>query len=83
MIKSSAAVDLRSLAGSARSLLGSTCALAEVHIRDLKSQLDELWDAAEDLVPRHVPADLIAHVEKTLEELRGWRAIGLREGFST
>lgn len=83
MNKSSAAVGLRSLAGSARSLLGSTYALAEVHIGDLKSQLNELWDAAEELVPRHVPADLIAHVEKTLEELRGWNAIGLRSGFST
>lgn len=83
MTKSSAAVDLRSLAGSARSLLDSTCALAEVHIRDLKSQIDDLWEAAEELVPRSVPADLIAHVEKTLEELRSWKAIGLREGFST
>ena len=82
MIKTPAAVDLRSLAGSARSLLGSTYALAEVHIHDLKAQIDDLWEAAEEL-PRTVHADLIAHVEKTLEELRSWKAIGLREGFST
>jgi hypothetical protein len=82
MIKTTAAVDLRSLAGSARSLLGSTYALAEVHIHDLKTQIDDLWEAAEEL-PRTVHADLIAHVEKTLEELRSWKAIGLREGFST
>jgi hypothetical protein len=83
MTKTSAAVDLRSLADSARSLLGSTYALAEVHIHDLKAQIDDLWEAAEELVPRTVPADLIAHVEKTLDELRSWKAIGLREGFST
>jgi len=81
MLKTSAA-DLRSLAGSARSLLGSTYALAEVHIHDLKAQIDDLWEAAEEL-PRTVHADLIAHVERTLEELRDWKAIGLREGFST
>jgi hypothetical protein len=83
MSKTSVAVNLRSWAGSARSLLDSTCALAEVHIHDLKSQIDDLWEAAEELIPRTVPADLIAHVEKTLDELRGWKAIGLREGFST
>jgi hypothetical protein len=83
MKKNAAAVDLRSWAGSARSLLGSTYALAEVHIHDLKEQIDELWEAAEELLPRTIPSDLIAHVEKTLDELRSWKAIGLREGFST
>jgi hypothetical protein len=83
MIKSSATVALRSLAGSAHALLDSAHALAEVHIHDLKSQIDDLWEAAEEMIPRSVPTDLIAHVERTLDELRAWKAIGLREGFST
>jgi hypothetical protein len=82
MNQTSVAVHLRSWTDSARSLLNSTCALAEAPIRDLKSQIDDLW-TAEDLLPRTVPADLIAHVEKTLTELAGWRAIGLHKGFST
>ncbi len=72
-----------SLAGSAKALLASTRTIAEVHISDLKSQLDDLWKAAEEFVPATVHADLSAHVERTLDELKSWTAIGLRKGFST
>ena len=76
--------DLPSLAGTARAIIRSTRAVAEVHITDLKEQLDGLWQAAEELIPRTTPADLIGHVEKTLKDLRGgWNAIGLRGGFAT
>lgn len=77
-------LDLHSLAGTARAIIRSTRTVAEVHITDLKEQLDDLWQAAEDLIPRTTPADLIGHVEKTLKDLRGgWTAIGLRGGFAT
>jgi hypothetical protein len=76
-------IDLHSLAGTARALLTSTRTVAEVHMTGLKEQLEDLWAAAEELLPRTAPADLISHVEKTLEELRSWNVIGLRSGFAT
>jgi len=43
-------LDLHSLAGTARAIIRSTRTVAEVHITDLKGQLDDLWKAAEDLI---------------------------------
>ena len=76
-------LDLFSLAGAARDLLVDTRARAGMHIESLKSQLDELWRSAEEMLPVSSPADLIEHVERTLEDLRSWSAIGLSGKFAT
>lgn len=83
MIVSSPTVPLRSIAETARSLFDSTRTLAEVHIHDLKAQVDDLWASAESLLPPAKRADLIAYVEKAVEEIRSWNAIGLRSGVAT
>ncbi len=75
-------VDLRSLAETARTLLTDTRTAAEVHITDLKAQLDDLWTNAEDFLPIPKPGHLRAQVERTVAEIQSWSALGLR-GFCT
>ncbi len=75
--------DLRDLKGNARYLVSETRILADGHIQNLKGQVEELWRSAEELMPTDPAADLMEHVERTLEDLRGWRAIGLIGQFAT
>ena len=63
-------LDLRSLAGNTRTLLDGP-------IRNLKGQVDDLWRSAAELMPQDPASDLIEHVERTLQDLRAWRSIGL------
>jgi|GEM_PF-1769772 len=63
-------LDLNSLAGNTRTLLDGP-------IRNLKGQVEDLWRSAGELMPQDPACDLIEHVERTLQDLRGWRSIGL------
>lgn len=80
---SSRNLNLFSLAGRARILLEDSRTAASLPMRNLKSQLDDLWSMAEEVLPRSLPADLVGHVERTLEDLRAWRGIGLTGQFAT
>lgn len=68
--------DLRLLRHSPRTLFDGP-------IRNLKEQVDDLWSSAADLMPADPASDLIEHVERTLQDLRGWRSIGLTGQFAT
>lgn len=69
-------LDLRFLATNPRTLLDGP-------IRNLKGQVDDLWRSAAELMPSDSASDLIEHVERTLQDLRGWSSIGLVGQFAT
>lgn len=56
---------VHSLAGIARDLLAETRAAATTKASDLRSQVDELWEAAGDMTR---PA--VRHVGRTIDALR-------------
>lgn len=60
----------RSLANTAREILADTRDAAADSINDLRTQVEELWAAAGELMPRPDPKVLMDHVESTLENLR-------------
>jgi len=60
----------RSLAKIASDLLVETRQAAVTRVSDLRSQVDDLWQAAGELLPQAKPAVLARHVERTLETLR-------------
>ena len=66
----------RSLAGIAREILAETRQAAVTKVSDLQAQVDDLWRAAEDMLPRTKTADLIDHVERTIKALRKRDLIG-------
>lgn len=55
------------LAGIAHEILLETRAVAVTKVSDLRSQVDDLWQAAEDMLPHAKPAAIISRVEKTME----------------
>jgi len=64
------------LAGIAHELLLETRQAATTKVSDLRSQVEDLWQAAGDMIPRARPAELIRHVETTLDALQKRDLIG-------
>jgi anti-sigma factor RsiW len=58
----------QSLAGIAHEILLETRAAAATRVSDLRSQVDDLWQAAEDMLPHARPAAIMNRVEKTVEK---------------
>lgn len=65
-----------SLAGIAHEILVETRNAAVTKVSDLRSQVDDLWQAAEEMIPSARPAALIGHVERTLKVLQKRDVIG-------
>jgi len=59
-----------SLAGIAREMLAETHNAATTKVSDLRSQVEDLWQAAGELLPRDKTASLVRHVKRTYEALR-------------
>ncbi len=66
----------QSLAGIAREILIETRDAAATKVSDLRSQVDDLWQAAEDMLPHAKPAAIFHRVEKTITALQKRDAIG-------
>ena len=60
----------RSLAGIAREILTETHNAATTKVSDLRSQVDELWRAAGEMLPAKKTATVVRHVQRTYEALR-------------
>jgi anti-sigma factor RsiW len=59
-----------SLAGIAHEMLLETRDAAATKVSDLRSQVDELWQAAGDMLPSAKPAALMRRVELTVQALK-------------
>jgi hypothetical protein len=64
-------------------LMETTSSVAEIHVENLKGQLDNLWQMAEDMLPRTRPSDIMENVERRLAEIRAWKQLGLPGEFAT
>lgn len=64
-------------------LVETTSAVADIHMENLKGQLDGLWQLAEDVLPRTRPSDIMENVERRLADLRVWKKLGLPGEFAT
>ena len=65
-----------SLAGIAHDILLETRDAAKTRVSDLRSQVDDLWQAAEDMLPHAKPAALLDRVEKAVAALQKRDSIG-------
>lgn len=65
-----------SLAGIAHEILLETRDRAVTKVSDLRAQVDDLWQVAEDMLPHAKPAALMNRVEKTISELQERDLIG-------
>ena len=59
-----------SLAGIAHEILIETRNAANTKACCLRSQVEELWQAAGEMLPHVIPAQIIRHAEKTLQLLK-------------
>ncbi len=64
-------------------LVETTSSVAEVHVVNLKGQLDSLWAMAEEVLPKTRPADIMENFERRLADLRVWKNLGLPGEFAT
>ena len=66
----------QSLAGIAHEILLETRDAAKGKVSDLRSQVDDLWQTAEEMLPHARPAALLDRVEKAVSALQKRDAIG-------
>ena len=59
-----------SLAGIARDMLAETHSAATTKVSDLRSQVEDLWQAAGEMLPRDKTASVVRHVKRTYDALR-------------
>ncbi len=72
-----------SLAAIAREILIDTHNAATTKVCDLRSQVDELWRAADDMLPRKRTTEAIRRVENALRALRNRDTIEFPKGLKT
>ncbi len=65
-----------SLAGIAHDILLETRNAARTKVSDLRSQVDDLWQAAEEMLPHAKPAAILNRVEKAVSALQKRDSIG-------
>jgi len=66
----------RSLAGIARELLVETQQAAVTKVHDLREQVEDLWVAAGEKLPRAKTAQFMRHLESAVKALRSRDTIG-------
>ncbi len=59
-----------SLAGIAREILLETHSAATHKVSNLRSQVEDLWEAAGEMLPREKTADVVRHVKRTYAALK-------------
>ncbi len=64
------------LAGIAREILIDTRNAATSKVSDLRAQVDELWQNADELLPRKQASELMRRVERAVESMRQRDQIG-------
>ncbi len=70
-----------SLAGIAHEMLIETRNSATHKVSDLRKQLDELWQLADDMLPRQKTTDVVHRVEKVLVALKDRGRIEFPKGL--
>lgn len=64
------------LAGIAREILVDTRNAAATKVSDLRSQVDDLWQTADEMLPRKQASELMLRVERAVESMRNRHQIG-------